>query len=159
MRLIVQRVKSARVEVDGRCVASIGPGLLLFVGFGRADEQRLDAAPVLARMAQKVVRGRFFPDHEDKLNRSLDETEGQILVVSQFTLYADCRKGRRPSLHFAASPETARELFAGFTQALRTVLGENRVQTGLFGARMDVHLLNWGPLTFFWDSQELPGGG
>ncbi len=159
MRLLLQRVKTARVDVDGQCVAAIGPGLLLFVGFGREDEQHPNTAHVLTRMAQKVVQARLFPDHADKLNLSLVETEGQVLAVSQFTLHADCRKGRRPSLHFAAKPDTAQELFAGFVRELRAALAEDKVHTGVFGALMDVHLQNWGPLTFFWDSQELLGAG
>lgn len=159
MRLLLQRVKTARVDVDGQCVASIGPGLLLFVGFGREDEQHPDATFVLTRMARKVIQARLFPDHADKLNLNLTEAEGQILAVSQFTLHADCRKGRRPSLHLAAKPDTAQKLFADFVRELRAVLAEDRVRTGVFGALMDVHLHNWGPLTFFWDSQELLGAG
>ncbi|HDQ41751.1 MAG TPA: D-tyrosyl-tRNA(Tyr) deacylase [Desulfonatronum sp.] len=159
MRLILQRVKSARVDVAGQSVASIGPGLLLFVGFGQEDEQCPEAERLLGRMARKVVQARLFPDHADKLNLSLADTGGQILAVSQFTLHADCRKGRRPSLHFAAKPDTAQKLFLIFVHALRTSLSEDRVQSGIFGALMDVHLHNWGPLTFFWDSQELLGAG
>jgi D-tyrosyl-tRNA(Tyr) deacylase len=150
MRLVLQRVKSARVEVAGQVIANIDQGILAFVGFGLEDESSPKTVDVLSRMARRVVQARIFPDHSGKLNLSLEETQGEILVVSQFTLHADCRKGRRPSLHPAANPTRALDLFNEFVQALRRY---SRVHTGSFGAEMNVILCNWGPLTLYWDSQ------
>lgn len=157
MRLILQRVKSARVEVNHRVIASIGRGILAFVGFGQEDEQLTSDSALLSRMARKVVQVRIFPDQAGKLNLSLAEASAKILAVSQFTLHADCRKGRRPSLHAAASPPKARALFDAFVHNLRQSIDQDSVHAGAFGEHMDVILHNWGPLTFFWDSQTLLG--
>lgn len=156
MRLVLQRVKSARVELDGQVLASIGCGILALVGFGREDEQAGTTSDVLPRMARKIIQTRMFPDQDDKMNLSLEETRGEILAVSQFTLHADCRKGRRPSLQQAADPQTARELFDSFVRCLRQN-HPSGVRTGVFGAHMEIVLRNWGPLTFFWDSHILWG--
>jgi D-aminoacyl-tRNA deacylase len=140
MRVVLQRVRGASVRVEGREVAAIDRGYLLLVGIG-AD----DAAGEIERMADKVVGLRLFADDAGKTNLALDEVGGEVLVVSQFTLYADLRKGRRPSWTDAAAPEVAAERVEAFSHALedRGV----RVQRGVFGAHMDVELLNDGPFT------------
>jgi D-tyrosyl-tRNA(Tyr) deacylase len=140
MRIVLQRVSRAKVTVDGRVTGEIGRGLLLLAGF--ADGDRDDA---LAWMADKVVGLRIFPDDEGKMNRSVDDVDGGLLVVSQFTLYGDTRKGRRPSFVEAARPEVAIPLYERFLQMLRAT--GRPVQTGEFGATMDVELVNDGPVT------------
>ena len=159
MRVLIQRVREARVEVEGEVVGSIGhrgesdesgaAGLLLFVGIGRDDHEGL-----LEPMAAKVVNLRIFADEAGKMNRSALETGAEILAVSQFTLYGDCRKGRRPSFVGAAPPDRGKELFDRFVEALRK--REIEVATGIFGAMMDVHLVNDGPVTIWLDSDQLP---
>jgi D-aminoacyl-tRNA deacylase len=140
MRVVLQRVVRASVTVEARSVGRIGRGLLLLAGFTAADDD--DA---LRWMAEKVLNLRVFPDDEGKMNRSVLEAGGSILVVSQFTLYGDTRRGRRPSFVDAAPPETAIPLYERFVDALRgTGL---RVETGEFGAMMDVELVNDGPVT------------
>jgi D-tyrosyl-tRNA(Tyr) deacylase len=140
MRIVLQRVSRAKVTVDGRVTGEIGRGLLLLAGFTDGDTE--DA---LAWMADKVVGLRIFPDDEDKMNRSVDDVDGGLLVVSQFTLYGDTRKGRRPSFIDAARPEVAIPLYERFLQMLRAT--GRPVQTGEFGAMMDVELVNDGPVT------------
>ena len=140
MRVVLQRVSRAKVTVDGRVTGEIGRGLLLLAGFTGGDTD--DA---LAWMADKVVGLRIFPDDDGKMNRSVDEAGGGLLVVSQFTLYGDARKGRRPSFIEAARPETAIPLYERFVQMLRAT--GRPVQTGEFGAMMDVELVNDGPVT------------
>lgn len=147
MRAVIQRVREASVRVDGQEVAAIGPGLLILLGAGRADT--MEAARWLAG---KVAELRIFEDAQGKMNRSLHEVGGAALVVSQFTLYGDARKGRRPSFTDAAPPEAAVPL-------LRVFVGELRerglpVQEGIFGAKMQVHLVNDGPVTIFLDTAE-----
>ncbi|HEX2206426.1 MAG TPA: D-aminoacyl-tRNA deacylase [Longimicrobium sp.] len=140
MRVVLQRVSRARVTVQGRVTGEIGRGLLLLAGFTDGDSE--DA---LAWMADKVVGLRIFPDDEGKMNRSVQEAGGGLLVVSQFTLYGDARKGRRPSFVGAARPEIAIPLYERFVDLLRATglpLG-----TGEFGAMMDVELVNDGPVT------------
>jgi D-tyrosyl-tRNA(Tyr) deacylase len=141
VRVVLQRVSRASVRVDGAVTGAIGAGLLLLVGF--TDE---DDADGLAWMADKVVGLRIFPDSEGRMNRGLDEVGGELLVVSQFTLYGDCRKGRRPSFVHAARPELAVPLYDQFVGMLRDRAPE-RVQTGVFGAMMEVELVNDGPVT------------
>lgn len=150
MRVLLQRVSRASVTVDGQVVGAIGPGLLLLVGVRRGDD--LATAEWLA---QKVAHLRIFEDEAGKMNRSVLEVGGSALVVSQFTLYADVRKGRRPSFIEAAPPEEARPLVDAFADALRR-LGLP-VETGVFGAHMDVELVNDGPVTIWLDSAELRG--
>ena len=140
MRIVLQRVSRARVTVDGRVTGEIGCGLLLLAGFTDGDTE--DA---LAWMADKVVGLRIFPDDEGKMNRSVEDVDGGLLVVSQFTLYGDTRKGRRPSFVEAARPEVAIPLYERFVQMLRAT--GRPVQTGEFGAMMDVELVNDGPVT------------
>ncbi|MCS7051469.1 MAG: D-aminoacyl-tRNA deacylase [Thermomicrobium sp.] len=150
MRVLVQRVSQAQVTVDGTVVGSIGRGVLLLVGVRHGDDRA-----TATWMAQKVAHLRIFEDDAGKMNRSVLEVGGSALVVSQFTLYADVRKGRRPSFVEAASPEEARPLIDVFAEALRS-LGLP-VETGVFGAHMDVALVNDGPVTIWLDSAELRG--
>lgn len=150
MRILLQRVSRARVTVDGRITGEIAQGLVLLVGVGHNDTQG-----VAERMAEKVVYLRIFNDDEGKFNRSLLDVAGGVLVVSQFTLYADPRKGRRPSFSDAARPEFAGPLCDYFTQKLRG-LGVSLVATGVFGAHMDVEIHNDGPVTIWLDSDDLP---
>lgn len=148
MRAVIQRVKSSRVEVDGRVVGEIGMGLLVLLGVGKGDTEA-DAS----YMASKVINLRIFEDAEGKMNLSIKETGGSILVISQFTLYGDCRKGRRPSFIDAAEPAQADSLYSYFVEELK----REGVETakGIFGAMMDVHLVNWGPVTILLDSKKL----
>ena len=140
MRIVLQRVSRARVTVEGRVTGEIGRGLLLLAGFTDGDSE--DA---LAWMADKIVGLRIFPDDEGKMNRSVQEAGGSLLVVSQFTLYGDTRKGRRPSFIDAARPEIAIPLYERFVDLLRAT--GLPVGTGEFGAMMDVELVNDGPVT------------
>ena len=145
VRIVLQRVKSARVDVAGETVGSIGAGLLIFVGVTHADTEA-----DVHYLADKVIQLRIFADEGGRMNRSLLETGGSLLVVSQFTLYGDCRKGRRPSFDHAARPEQARALYESFIQRLK--LSNIAVQTGVFQAEMEIHLINDGPVTFILDS-------
>lgn len=147
MRVVAQRVAAARVEVDGRVSGSIGRGLLLFAGFEAAD-----SAADIVWMSGKLVGLRIFPDAEGAMNRSLLDIGGELLAVSQFTLFASTKKGKRPSWSRAARPELAQPLFDAFVGQLERDLGR-RVQTGVFGADMQVHLVNDGPVTLTLDSQ------
>ena len=140
MRVVLQRVSRARVTVDGRTTGEIGGGLLLLVGFTEGDGEE-----ALAWMAEKVVGLRIFRDGEGKMNRSLEEADGALLVVSQFTLYGDARRGRRPSFVDAARPEIAIPLYERFLTLLRAT--GRPVRTGEFGAMMQVELVNDGPVT------------
>ena len=147
MRIVLQRVKEARVEVEGRIAGAIGPGLLAFLGISR-DDTRADAEYLL----DKTLTLRIFPDEAGKMNRSLLDTGGELLVVSQFTLYADARKGRRPGFDRAAGPEQARLLYEYFAESARE--RRLRVETGVFQAMMSVYLLNDGPVTILCDSER-----
>ncbi len=140
MRVVLQRVSSAAVRVEGRTIASVGQGFLLLLGIAQGDTR--EAAEYLAR---KIAHLRVFEDEGGKMNRSVLEVGGAALVVSQFTLYADTRKGRRPAFVKAARPETARPLVDFFSECLRS-LGVP-VQSGEFGAHMEVELVNDGPVT------------
>jgi D-aminoacyl-tRNA deacylase len=153
MRLVVQRVTSARVTVDSAVVAAIDLGILVLVGFGREDEQSPNSQDILMQMARKLVQVRLFPDHAGRFDRDVTAAGGSILAVSQFTLHADCRKGRRPSLHGAADPEPASGLFTRFLDHLETLL-PGRVHSGHFGRKMMVSSQNWGPCTLLWDSRN-----
>ncbi len=147
MRCVVQRVKCARVETDGREVARIGAGLLVLLGVSQEDGPK-DAE----YCAKKLAQLRIFPDAEGKMNLSVSDTAGEVLVVSQFTLFGDCRKGNRPSFTEAAHPEKAETLYVALMEALKG-LGL-RVQGGRFQADMDVSLVNQGPVTILIDSTK-----
>lgn len=144
MRVVLQRVSRAEVRIDGEVVGRIGRGLLILLGIARSDT--LEDARWLA---EKIVGLRIFNDHQGKMNQDLTEVQGSVLVVSQFTLYGDCRKGRRPSFVAAAPPETAIPLYEAFIQCVRA-LGVP-VETGRFGAMMEVELVNDGPVTLILD--------
>lgn len=146
MRAVIQRVKSAAVYVDGRLTGKIGNGLLVFVGIGKGDGER-----DVSFLAPKLPDLRIFEDASGKFNLSLRETNGEILVVSQFTLYGDCRKGRRPSFTEAEEPASAKNLYDRFVFKLRE--HDIAVQTGEFQAHMEVHLVNDGPVTLLLDSR------
>ena len=145
MRLVIQRVSDARVEVDERVTGRIGRGLLVFLGISKSDTEK-EADYLL----DKLVGLRIFPDNEGKMNRSISDAAGSLLIVSQFTLYGDCRKGRRPSFDLAAPPDRAKELYNYFVAAARRT--NLPVETGIFQASMQVHLVNDGPVTIMIES-------
>ncbi|HWP84944.1 MAG TPA: D-aminoacyl-tRNA deacylase [Terriglobia bacterium] len=154
MRAVVQRVSRAAVRVEGKTVAEIGPGLLVLVGVASKDTET--SAGVLA---EKVATLRIFPDEVGKMNRSVLETGGGVLAVSQFTLFGDVRKGRRPSFLEAAPPEIAEPIYQQFLRALRSFSyspsGRGlRVESGVFGALMEVELVNDGPVTILIDTDR-----
>lgn len=148
MRAVIQRVSEASVTVDGRVAGRIGKGLLLLLGVGQEDTEE-DAR----LMADKVVGLRCFADADSKFNLSILDVGGAILTISQFTLFGDCRKGRRPSFTEAARPEPATELYESVVQRLREK--GLAVETGEFGAHMEVHLINDGPVTLLVDTKKL----
>lgn len=156
MRLLIQRVREARVTVDGRVVGEIGPGLAVLAGFGGADAPDLSQGRLWSALVEKMLLLRVFPDAAGKMNLGLADFGGEILLVSQFTLYADTRKGRRPSFHLAAPPEVAEPLFRALVRDVEDRL-PGRVQCGVFAADMDVSLINWGPVTVLLDSAEMGG--
>ena len=145
MRLLLQRVTRAEVRTGGEVVGSIGRGLMVLVGVGRDDDEATVAA-----MAKKTAELRIFGDAEGRTNLALADVSGEVLAVSQFTLYADTRKGRRPSFLAAAPPEQGESLYAAYATALRA-LGAH-VECGVFGAEMEVELVNDGPFTVWLDS-------
>jgi len=146
MRVLMQRVSRASVSVDGEVRSSIGLGYLLLVGVGRGDE-----AAQVDRLADKIVGLRIFRDADGKTNLAIGDVDGEALVVSQFTLYADTRKGRRPSFVPAADPEEAAELVEAFAAALEA--RGLKVARGVFGAEMEVELVNDGPFTMWLDPE------
>ena len=148
MRAIVQRVKSANVQIDGQLVAEIESGLLIFLGIS-IDDQQSD----IDYLIRKIANLRIFRDDDLRMNKSLLDVGGQALVVSQFTLYGDCRKGRRPNFSQAAKPEKAHQLYQIFVNQLLQ-LGVD-VKTGVFQATMEVELTNDGPITILLDSEKL----
>lgn len=147
MRVVLQRVREARVEVDGETVGTIGPGLLVLVGVAKGD-----ASADVAWLAEKTAGLRIFEDEAGKMNLSVAEAGGAVLAVSQFTLLADCRKGRRPGFSDAAPPEAADGLYNDYVAALRAA--GLTVATGVFRAMMQVHLVNDGPVTMLLDSRR-----
>jgi D-aminoacyl-tRNA deacylase len=146
MRLLLQRVTRAEVRAEGRPLGAIGPGLAVLVGVGRDDTEE-----VARTLAGKCVDLRIFRDDEGRTNRSLADVGGEVLAVSQFTLYADTRKGRRPSFLDAAEPEVGDRLYEAFAQAVEA--RGIRVARGRFGAEMEVELVNDGPMTIWLDSR------
>ena len=147
MRAVVQRVKEARVVVDGRTVGSIGQGLLVFLGVEQADDKK-----DVDYLVSKIINLRIFKDSEHKFNLSLKDVKGALLVVSQFTLLGNCRKGRRPSFTDAALPDKARDLYDYFITSVAAQ--ELSVASGELQATMDVHLVNDGPVTMLLDSKR-----
>lgn len=151
MRALIQRVREARVSVDESTIGSIRKGLLAFVGISRVDTTR-DADYVLG----KLLALRIFRDDDGKMNRDVKEAGGSLLIVSQFTLYGDCRKGRRPSFDNAAPPQQALALYNYFVESAKR--GPVPVETGVFQADMQVHLINDGPVTILIESGRPSGG-
>jgi len=146
MKAVIQRVKNSTITVEGRRISEIGEGLLVLIGVAAGDESS-DAD----YLADKIVHLRIFEDDKGKMNRSLIETKGEMLIVSQFTLLADCIRGRRPSFTNAAPPEKAEQLYQYFIEQVRRVgVG---VKTGIFRAMMDVGLINDGPVTIIIESR------
>ena len=147
MRLVVQRVTEASVTVNNGTTGSIRTGLLVFLGVSRTDT--VEDADYLTG---KLLGLRIFPDADGKMNRNLQQAGGSLLIVSQFTLYGDCRKGRRPSFDRAAPPEQAQDLYNYFVESAKR--GPVPVETGVFQAMMQVHIVNDGPVTILMDSAE-----
>jgi D-tyrosyl-tRNA(Tyr) deacylase len=145
MRIVIQRVKQARVEVGGQITSAIDTGLLVLLGIGK-----LDSGKDADYLVEKLLAIRIFPDGSGKMNRDIREAGGSLLIISQFTLYADCRKGRRPSFDLAAAPAEAERLYAYFVEQARK--SGIPVQTGVFQALMQVYLVNDGPVTIICDS-------
>lgn len=148
MRLVVQRVLNSQVEIEGKIKGKINHGFMILVGISHDDTKE-----IVEKMVDKVIHLRIFEDENEKMNLSLLDVKGSILSISQFTLYADCRKGRRPSFLEAAKPDTSKPLYDYFNQ----VLCEKgiHVETGIFGAMMNVSLTNAGPTTIILDSQDI----
>ena len=147
MRVVVQRVREAKVVVDGSTTGAIGTGLLALIGISRSD-----AAVDADYLVDKLIGLRVFPDDDGKMNRSVQEAGGSLLLISQFTLYGDCRRGRRPSFDQAAPPEQAQTLYEHFVARAR--MGPVPVETGIFQASMQVYLINDGPVTIWMDSAD-----
>lgn len=148
MRAVVQRVKEASVQVNNEIVGQIKAGLLVLVGIGKED-QKSD----IEWLANKITGLRIFEDDLGKMNLSVGDIEGEVLLISQFTLFGDCRKGKRPSFSEAAAPEEAKLIFEDLIRTMES--NDLKVETGIFQADMDVKLLNWGPVTILLDSQKL----
>lgn len=148
MRIVLQRVKEASVEIDTEIAGSINYGLLIYLGIEDEDEQK-----DIDWLIKKVTQLRIFSDEEEKMNLNVKDVEGELLIVSQFTLYASTKKGNRPSFTNAAKPELARKLYEDFIESIKEVYHGN-IQTGRFGANMQVASINDGPLTFLLDSKE-----
>lgn len=148
MKVVLQRVKHASVTIDGIVHGKISQGYLLLVGITDGDSEA-----EAKKLADKIVDLRIFEDEQGKMNLGIEQVKGDILSISQFTLYADCRKGRRPSFSKAARPEISRPLYERFNDLLRE--RKMHVETGIFGAEMKVELLNDGPVTIVLDSSEL----
>ncbi|WP_154027696.1 D-aminoacyl-tRNA deacylase [Olsenella uli] len=150
MRALIQRVSEASVRVDGEEVGRCGRGLLVLLGVGEDDDEA-----VAEKLWHKASGLRIFDDNAGKTNLSLADVGGEVLVVSQFTLYANCRRGRRPSFTDAAAPELGRALYEHFCELVQRDLGADRVGRGIFGADMKVSLVNDGPFTIWLDTAEL----
>lgn len=147
MRAVIQRVTEASVSVNGKVVSSVGPGMVVFLGIEKDDSEK-----DIAYVAEKVSGLRIFADSSDRMNLSIEDTGGEILIISQFTLYGDCRKGRRPSYARAAGGDFAKRFYELFIAKL-TERGIS-VKTGVFGAHMNVHMANCGPVTLLVDSSK-----
>lgn len=147
MRLVIQRVNHASVTVKEEVIGSIQKGYVVLLGIGEGDTQQM-----ADKYIEKLAKLRIFSDDNDKINLSIQDVGGEVLVISQFTLYADCRKGNRPGFSQAASVDKAQELYEYFLDKCRQVLGS--VQHGIFGADMKIDLENDGPFTIVWDSRD-----
>ncbi len=148
MKVLIQRVLEAEVKVDGNSIGKIGKGYLVFLGVAQEDTKE-----TADKMFAKMLKLRMCEDENGKTNLSLKDTEGELLIVSQFTLYADCKKGNRPSFINAGKPDMANELYEYFISLAKKEVGH--VQTGEFGADMKVSLINDGPFTIMLDSEEI----
>ena len=148
MRLVIQRVSKASVEIEGKVNGKIDEGFMLLVGITNDDNKE-----VVEKMADKLINLRIFEDENEKLNLSLMDVKGEILSISQFTLYANCKKGRRPNFLDAAKPEISKPLYEYFNKALENA--GVHTETGIFGAMMKVSLINDGPTTIILDSKEI----
>lgn len=148
MRFVIQRVLESKVEVDGRTIGEIGQGFLVLIGVTHGDTRQ-----TADKMVKKLIGMRIFEDENGKTNLSLDKVGGSLLLVSQFTLYADCRRGNRPGFTDAADPKIAEELYEYIISECRKQV--RNVQTGSFGADMKVSLVNDGPFTILLDSEDL----
>ena len=148
MKTVIQRVKRASVEIDGRIHGSIERGYMILVGISDTDD-----AAIVEKMAQKIAKLRIFEDENGKMSLNLEQINGKILSISQFTLYADCRKGNRPSFDGAGKPEHAEQMYLYFNACMRNE--GYIVEEGIFGADMQVELLNDGPVTMILDSDEI----
>ena len=148
MRAVVQRVLESHVKVEGKVVGSIGKGLNILLGVKRGDTEE-----DVQKLVKKIANLRIFEDEKGKFQHSLLDVGGEVLVISQFTLYANVKKGRRPSFEEAEEPSRAKELYELFVEELRKT--GLKVETGIFGAMMDVYIRNWGPVTLIVDSEAL----
>lgn len=147
MRAVVQRVASAKVEVEGEITGKISKGLLIFLGIGEDDDDN-----DLAYLFDKIVGLRIFEDHNNKMNLSIQDIGGEILVISQFTLYGDVRRGKRPSFSKSAHPDIAKEVYKEFIEKAKDI--GIHTEEGVFGAHMDISLVNDGPVTILIDSKK-----
>lgn len=150
MKLLLQCVQNASVYVDNTCIGSIGHGLLVFLGVSKEDTKE-----ITEKMFEKMKKLRIFSDQEGKTNLSIQDIDGELLIISQFTLYADCKKGNRPSFTSAGTSDQAEELYEYFISLAKKQLPPNKVAHGMFGAHMKVSLLNDGPFTILLDSEEI----
>ncbi|GAB6065384.1 D-aminoacyl-tRNA deacylase [Aquifex pyrophilus] len=148
MRAVVQRVKSSKVVVDGKVVGEIGEGLNILLGVGKGDTEE-----DIKKLVDKVLNLRIFENEEGKFYYSVMDIKGELLIVSQFTLYANVKKGRRPSFEEAEKPQRAKELYEKAVEEFRK--SGLKVETGIFGAMMDVFIENWGPVTIILDTKNL----
>ena len=147
MKVLIQRVKTAKVLIDGSIYSEIDKGLLIFLGVEKADTQE-----DILWLCKKIKNLRIFPDKNDKMNYSLLDIGGEVLIVSQFTLPADCRKGNRPSFEHSEDPVIAKQMYEDFIAEIS--VDNVKVKTGVFGAMMDIELTNWGPVTFMLDHKS-----
>lgn len=152
MKIVLQRVLQAKVDIAGETVGEIGKGYLLLLGVSNEDNK-----DIADKMIEKISRLRIFEDENGKTNLSIDQVEGEVLVVSQFTLYADCRKGNRPSFTNAGSPDKANDLYEYIVERCKGLF--KKTQHGVFGADMQVSLVNDGPFTLVLDSEEILQNG
>lgn len=149
MKIVVQRVKNAQVKVDEKTVGKIEKGLLIFLGIGKNDDEK-----ITDKFVKKICNLRIFEDENKKMNKSVKDINGDILIISQFTLYANCKSGNRPSFTEACEPQKANKLYEYFKKMCSKEL-ERNIQSGIFGADMKVELLNDGPVTIILDSEEI----